>query len=421
MAKAAIKRKSKKVSLADIPRIGPGTPAGEWFRRYWLAVGTTQDLRDIPQAVKVLGEELVLFRDEFGKLGLLGLHCPHRGTSLEYGDIEDGGLRCPYHGWLFDVVGQCLEMPAEPPDSKFPQKVKHLSYPVQELGGLIFAYMGPDRDNPPPLPKYSPLVDRGGQRQVEPVRYCDYNWFNFFENSADPAHICILHRHAGYGEQSWGDQFFGYKNMPEFQYVETDYGMKVVMTKPGPEPGTEWADEMSLALPGIIQVGDTEFVHARLDAAALVRDGSQCEHFLFLTPSDDDRFMIFTVDYYTGPDPDFFDKLKEMRAREKPRHEVREYDRRKYMPFKGNIRQEDVMTQSTQGRLGERDEQLGVSDRGVIKFRNIVAQAIEAAVGGGAPKGVIPREREGEIIQLDSFAGVRPKQTTLRRELEENV
>jgi hypothetical protein len=187
--------------------------------------------------------------------------------------------------------------------------------------------------------------------------------------------------------------------------------MKVVMTKPGPEPGTEWADEMSLAMPSIIQVGDTEFVHAKLDAAALVRDGSQCEHFLFLTPNDDDRFMIFTVDYYTGPDPDFFGKLKEMRTREVPKHEVKEYDRRRQVPFKGNIRQEDLITQSTQGKLGERDEQLGASDRGVIKFRAIVADAIETALGGGRPKGVVAKEDGDEIIRLHSFAGVRPKGT----------
>jgi phenylpropionate dioxygenase-like ring-hydroxylating dioxygenase large terminal subunit len=407
VVKAVARKQRKKVTLGDIPHVGPGTPAGEWFRKYWLAVGTTQDLFDLPQAVNVLGEELVLFRDESGKLGLLGLHCPHRGTSLEYGDIEDGGIRCPYHGWLFNIGGQCLEMPAEPKDSKFPQKVRHLSYPVREQGGLIFAYMGADKENPPPLPKYSPLVDRGGQRQVEHVRHCDYNWFNFFENSADPAHICILHRHAGYGEQSWGDQFFGYKQMPDFSYVEMDYGMKVVMTKPGPEPGTEWADEMSLAMPSIIQVGDTEFVHAKLDAAALVRNGSQCEHFLFLTPNDDDHFMIFTVDYYTGPDPDFFEHLKQMRAHEVPKHQVKEYDRRKYMPFKGNIRQEDLMTQSTQAPVGKRAEQLGTSDRGVIKFRNIVIDAIEIALEGGIPKGVLTTDRADEMIQLHSFAGVR--------------
>jgi phenylpropionate dioxygenase-like ring-hydroxylating dioxygenase large terminal subunit len=415
--KGTAERKKKRVALADIPHVGPGTPAGRWFRKYWLPVGTTQDLRDIPQAVKVLGEELVLFRDEFGKLGLLGLHCPHRGTSLEYGDIEDGGIRCPYHGWLFDIGGQCLGMPAEPKDSKFPQKVKHLSYAVRELGGLIFAYLGPDQNDPPPLPKYSPLIDRGGQRQIEPVRHCDYNWFNFFENSADPAHICILHRHAGYGEQSWGDQFFSYKQMPEFNFVETDYGMKVVMTKPGPEPGTEWADEMSLAMPSIIQVGDTEFVHAKLDAAALMRSGSQCEHFLFLTPNDDERFMIFTVDYYTGPDPDFFATLKQMRARETPKQEVREYDRRRYMPFKGNIRQEDIMTQSTQGMLGERDEQLGLSDRGVIKFRKIVLQAIEAALHGGRPKGLPPESRAGEMMRLHSFAGVRANEAIAKERI----
>jgi len=403
------KKRKKKVTLADIPHVGRGTAAGEWFRRYWLVVGTTCDLYDIPQAVKVLGEDMVLFRDEFGKLGLLGLHCSHRGTSLEYGDIEDGGIRCPYHGWLFDVQGQCLEMPAEPKDSKFPQKVKHLSYPVREQGGLIFAYLGPDGDHPPPLPKYSPLVDRSGQRQVEPVRYCDYNWFNFLENSADPAHICVLHRHAGYGEQSWGNHFFAYRDMPEFQFVETDYGMKVVMTKPGPTPETEFADEMSLALPSIIQVGDTEFVHAKLDAAALMRHGSQCEHILFLTPNDDDHFMIFTVDYYTGPDPRFFEKLKELRARETPKRDVKEDDKRKYMPFKGNIRQEDLMTQSTQGVLGVREEQLGVSDRGVIKFRKIVVDAIETVLRGGAAKGIVPKERANDMIQLHSFAGVRAR------------
>jgi phenylpropionate dioxygenase-like ring-hydroxylating dioxygenase large terminal subunit len=123
-------------------------------------VGTAQELYDIPQAVKILGEDLVLFRDEFGKLGILGEHCPHRGASLEYGDIEDGGLRCPYHGWLFNVEGQCLEMPAEPKDSQFGQKVRHLSYPVKELGGLIFAYMGRNRDDPPPLPNYAPGLRR---------------------------------------------------------------------------------------------------------------------------------------------------------------------------------------------------------------------------------------------------------------------
>jgi phenylpropionate dioxygenase-like ring-hydroxylating dioxygenase large terminal subunit len=355
----------------------------------------------------VLGEELVLFRDEFGKLGLLGLHCPHRGTSLEYADIECGGIRCPYHGWLFDVSGQCLEMPAEPKDSKFPQKVKHLSYPVQEQGGLIFAYMGPDRDEPPPLPKYGPLVDRGSQWQIEPVRHAEYNWFNFFENSADPAHVCILHRHAGYGQQSWGNQFFSYTEMPHFEFVEMDYGMKVVMTKPGPKPGTEFVDEMSLALPSIVQVGDTEFVHAKMDAAVLIKEGSQCEHWMFVTPNDDEHFMLFTADNYKGPEANFFEKLKALREQETPVQEVMPYDKRKFMPYKGNVRKEDLMTQGTQGLLGERSEQLSVSDRGVIKFRKIVVDAIETGLRGGRPKGRVDKKQANEIYRLDTRVGVR--------------
>ena len=404
---AKVSTKKKRVTLADIPHVGPGTPCGEWFRRYWIVVGTVQELYDIPQAVKVLGESLVLFRDPSGKAGLLGEHCPHRGASLEYGDIEDGGLRCPYHGWLFDVSGRCLEMPAEPKDSKFCAKVKHVSYPVKELGGLYFAYMGPDRDNPPPLPNYRPLAERPGQWQVEPVRHADYNWFNFFENSADPAHVCILHRHAGYGQQTWGNQFFSATDMPHVEFVEMDYGMKVVMTKPGPEQGTEFVDEMSLALPSIVQVGDTEFVHAKVDAAELMARGSRCEHWMFVTPNDDDHFMLFTADNYRGPEENFFDKLKAMRAKETPMEDVKPYDKRKFVPYKGNIRKEDLVTQGTQKLLGERDEQLGVSDRGIIKFRKIVLDAIETVRSGGRPKGVIGREATERFYTLDTQVGLR--------------
>jgi len=167
---------SNKITIADIPRVGRGTPAGTWFRRYWMVVGTTRDLYDIPQAVRVLGEELVLFRDPAGEVGLLGAHCPHRGASLEYGDIEDGGIRCAYHGWLFDVRGRCLAMPAEPKQNNFSGKVKHLSYPVREQGGLLFAYFGPQPESPPPLPKYKTLADEAGQRSLEATRVYNYNW-----------------------------------------------------------------------------------------------------------------------------------------------------------------------------------------------------------------------------------------------------
>ena len=119
--------------------------------------------------------------------------------------------------------------------------------------------------------------------------------------------------------------------------------------------------------------------------------------------------MLFTVDYYTGPDPDIFDRLRKMRSSEVPRQEVKEYDQRKYMPFRGNIRLEDIITQGTQGLLGEREEHLGASDQGVIMLRRLVAEAIQTVIEGGRPKGLFLKENENGMVRLDSLVGVREK------------
>lgn len=403
-----LNNKPARITNKDIPLVGRGTPGGEWLRRYWLAVGAAAELYDIPQAVRVLGEDLILFRDLAGQPGLLGRSCAHRGASLEYGDIEQRGIRCPYHGWLYDVSGQCLEQPSEPKGTAFCHKVKQLSYPVRELGGLIFAYMGPHPDDPPPLPNFSPLIDHGGQRLIESTRYFDYNWFNFYENSADPCHVWILHSMSGYGEQTWGNRFFSLEDPPDYVPVETPYGMKLVLSKPGPKKGTVFVDEMSLGLPSILQVGDTEFIHAKTDPEDLVNSGFNYEHLLFLTPNDDDHFMLFTVDYYMGPDPDIFEKLAEMRKREVPKQEVKPYDKRPLMPFQGNVRREDIVTQGTQDLLGQRNEHLGTSDRGIIMLRKMVRDAIGAVADGKDPKGLYLKENAEGLVKLDSFVGVRP-------------
>ncbi len=395
-----------RATLADLPRVGRGTPAGEWFRRYWLAVGTARDLRDIPQAVKVLGEELVLFRDGEGRIGLIGAHCPHRGAALEYGDIECGGIRCPYHGWLFNVGGRCLEMPAEPKDSKFAGKVQHLAYPVRELGGLIFAYLGPDRNNPPPLSKYRALADDSGQRALEATRLYDYNWFNFIENGADPVHFSILHR-ADPNDGTWRSWFFNFKDIPQFDAVETSYGMKVISRKPGPTPDTEYVDEKSFALPSILQIGDTEFTHFKRPREALGA-GSHNAHFMFVTPHDDASFTLFTVNHYTGSDPDFFEKLSPSRKIE-AKAEKKPYDRRKYSPFRGSVRTEDIACQATQPLLDRRREQLATSDKGVILIRKIVLNAIRAVQENRPPKGVLREDQADRLVAIDSFTGVRAK------------
>jgi len=402
-------RRPKKITLADIPYVGRGTPAGEWFRRYWLVVGALRDLYDIPVTVKVLGEELVLFRDQRGGLGLIGKHCPHRGASLEYGDIEDGGIRCPYHGWLFNVRGQCLAMPAEPRDSNFPRKVKHLAYPVQEQGGLIFAYLGPEQNNLPELPRYEALADSRGQRSLEATRVYDYNWFNFIENGADPAHFSTLHR-ADPNDGTWRSWFFDFKDVPPFDAVETAYGMKVVSRKPGPTADTEYVDEKSFALPSILQIGDTEFTHFQQPREALSA-GSHNAHFMFVTPNDDHSFTLFTVNHYTGFDPEFFRKLSPSRKAE-AKTEKKPYDRRKYSPFRGNVRTEDIACQGTQPTLDQRKEQLATSDKGVILIRKIILNAIQAVQDHQTPKGVLPADQPHALVTIDSFTGMRVKGST---------
>ncbi|MGH8059765.1 MAG: Rieske 2Fe-2S domain-containing protein, partial [Candidatus Entotheonellia bacterium] len=140
-----------------LTRVGPGTPMGELMRRYWQPIAAAVELDDDPvKPVRLLGESLVLYRDRKGRLGLIGDTCPHRRMSLLYGVPEEEGLRCAYHGWMFNKTGQCIEMPAEAPDSTFPRKVKTTAYPVEELCGLIFAYLGPEPA--PLLPRWDMYV-----------------------------------------------------------------------------------------------------------------------------------------------------------------------------------------------------------------------------------------------------------------------
>jgi phenylpropionate dioxygenase-like ring-hydroxylating dioxygenase large terminal subunit len=297
-------------------------------------------------------------------------------------------------------------MPAEPRDSKFCQKVKHLSYPVKELGGLIFAYMGPDKDDPPPLPKYKALADPAGQRSLEATRVYNYNWFNFIENGADPVHFSILHR-ADPTDGTWRSWFFNFKDIPSFDAVETSYGMKVISRKPGPADDIEYVDEKSFALPSILQIGDTEFTHFKQPREALSA-GSHNAHFMFVTPNDDDSFTLFTVNHYTGSDPEFFAKLSPSRKVE-AKAEKKPYDRRKYSPFRGNVRTEDIACQATQPLLDRRNEQLATSDKGVILIRKIILNAVRAVQQGDLPKGVACRGEIDKLIRIDSFTGIRSR------------
>src|ERR687885_175434 len=142
------------LSAADnelLTRVGPGTPMGDLLRQYWIPFLFSWEVTGdgAPERVRLLGEDLVAYRDTSGQVGLLGDHCPHRGASLFFGRNEENGLRCVYHGWKFDVTGACVDMPNEPPESNFKDKVRVVAYPALEKAGVVWAYMGPPEKRPP--------------------------------------------------------------------------------------------------------------------------------------------------------------------------------------------------------------------------------------------------------------------------------
>src|SRR5215470_10819247 len=167
---------------AELTHVGPDTPCGEYMRRFWQPVCYSDDLKDLPLKVTILGEELVAFRDGAGAVGLLELHCPHRGTSLEFGLVGERGIRCCYHGWLFDVDGAILETPGEPADSTLKDRLCHGAYPVHEHNGLVFAYMGP-ADKRPPFPLLDTYDLPGYELVARVPTVWECNWLQVKENS----------------------------------------------------------------------------------------------------------------------------------------------------------------------------------------------------------------------------------------------
>lgn len=210
-----------------------GTPCGEFMRRYWHPVGVSSKVTTDPQRVRLLGEDLILFRDGQGRPGLLHENCAHRGTSLYYGKVEDQGIRCCYHGWLFAVDGACVEQPCEPGGGQHRGKCRQPWYPVQERYGLVFAYLGP-LDAMPALPTYDVLENLGpdeelqqedqsfyiggGVSQEKPV--APYSWLQNFENVMDPFHVVILH--SRFSGVQFREQMAA---MPAVEWEPCDHGV----------------------------------------------------------------------------------------------------------------------------------------------------------------------------------------------------
>jgi phthalate 4,5-dioxygenase oxygenase subunit len=212
----------------ELCRIGPGTLMGSLMRQYWIPAALSSELPQPdadPLRVMLLGEQLIAFRDTTGKIGLIQNNCPHRGASLFFGRNEEAGLRCVYHGWKFDAEGNCIDMPNEPAESDFKQKVKAVAYPTHERNGIVWAYMGP-RETPPPLPSLEGNMLPDDEWQVTAIqREC--NWFQALEGDIDTSHFSFLH--AGSMDLSTQQQgTFSYYMLadraPRYSVIDTDFG-----------------------------------------------------------------------------------------------------------------------------------------------------------------------------------------------------
>ena len=231
--------------LNELAQVGQGTPYGEVLRRYWQPIALVGDATTRPMKVKVLGEELILFRTRKGRPGLLHPRCTHRGASLYFGGVEDDGIRCSYHGWVFDAEGRTLEQPCEPEMGLHRDRMRQPWYPVQEQYGLIWVYMGPP-DKKPLLPRYDTfenlaedevlIADDNGVGGGGPS-LLDFNWLQHWENVMDPFHVPILHARFS------GNQFTPEMAIiPEVTFEYTPRGVRSVQHRglgdgPGPAPG----------------------------------------------------------------------------------------------------------------------------------------------------------------------------------------
>ena len=354
----------------QLTEVSGATPTGELMRCYWLPIALSSELGDRPMTVRVLGEDLILFRSASGELCLLGERCAHRGTSLAAGRIERRGIRCCYHGWLYDARGQCLEQPAERPDSNFAAKVRIPAYAARDAYGLIWGYLGPDQ--PPALPAYDILARSDGYRRVARAD-TNSNYLQLLENSVDPTHTAILHVDT--------DLEQAYQGIPEFEYEDTPIGLRTIAWRPRSQ-----------------YLRHAEFAFPTLTRVALPFMQPPVQLGFWITPVDDTHsttFFSWFLPIDEGTPPETATEL----ARRMEGH-MFETDPGNTTVLSSRVILQDSFACESQGPIADRSaEQLGGSDRAVIALRRMLS-AIETVKGGGDPPAIL-REPDHGIIHFD--------------------
>lgn len=386
-----------------LPYVGRGTPGGELLRRYWQPFALPSEATNRPRQVRLLGEDLILFRDKSGAPGLLYPRCVHRGSSLLFGRVEEDGIRCCYHGWKFDAQGRCIEQPCEPQNGVARQNFRQPWYPVVERYGAIWAYMGP-ADKQPVFPRYS--LFEGLAEDEEIISYWlspdgelapwpqDYNWFQLYENSVDTWHLAILHtmisgpqfsqEATGSARQSVGLRGVGWRR--------TDYGVISTTSSSGPDE-REFVRQSETFIPNGFAISPFFVGEGRGNELFWVVPFDDTNHEVLMnkrqkkgTPLPDNR-EIFAF----GPDKKIWREMSE--------------DERQFFPG-------DYEAQKSQGDITlHTEEHLATSDRGVAMLRRFYLEQAEIVAAGGDPVGVAFSDTDA-LIELQSgvFAATRERE-----------
>jgi 5,5'-dehydrodivanillate O-demethylase len=348
-----------------LSRVGPGTPMGTLLRRYWHPIAAQEDLdREEVLPVRILGENLVLYKSTAGQYGLLQERCPHRSASLAYGVPDAEGLRCPYHGWYFDAAGKCLEQPyddTDNPDNTFKDKITVDAYPVETLGGLVWAYMGPP-ETKPLLPRWDVLARDGYSRRIG-LTHLPCNWLQCMENSLDPVHFEWLHANVmNYAAKRTGQEpaMFPARHR-RIGFDRFQYGIykRRLLEGDDPETSPDWLTGHPIMFPNTLDIGGSLQIRVPIDDTNTLH-------------------IVYTTSERKPGEPEVIEVFDAP-----PTHE----DGRLITE---SIIGTDMMAWVSQGPLTPRQhEHLGVSDRGVIMYRAELSDAIDAVVRGEDPPGLV--------------------------------
>ena len=383
-----------------LTQVGPGTPGGELLRRYWHPVAVSVQLAENPvKSVRILGEDLTLYRDRQGRLGLIGQRCPHRLVDLKFGIPEDDGLRCPYHGWLFDPQGNCLEQPFEEytnPQARFKDKIKIKSYPVRELGGLLFTYMGPAPV--PLLPRWDLLVREDLKAAIE-IHELPCSWLQCMDNSLDPIHFEHLHAVFGnYQLKKLGrpPAMFPARHI-KIAFDKFEYGIyKRRLLEGEPEEIDDWQIGHPILFPNTLAVGEE---YRPMLQIRIPVDDTHTLHLMYVTQQREER----------GPRP----------TAPVLRRSLYEADGKTIIA--DNIPKQDELAWVGQGPISQRPrEHLGVSDTGIIMYHKLLHEEIDKVARGEDPLGVVRDSAVNEpmIVIRREKKGYEAFQSTLEAEYD---